>query len=60
MVDWSTLMTELLRYLGKAEEDLRLQHVDIEYVRQARSKLVSARRTVILLEEWCNVRDHDA
>ncbi len=51
--DWSSLMSDLHRSLTRAEESLRLIHMNPEHRHFAKGHLMVARATLKLLEDWC-------
>lgn len=52
-IDWSSLMTDVLKSLTRAEESLRMLHADRLAVSKASGHLVVARHTLMELERWC-------
>jgi len=52
--DWSELMSELHGSLGRAEEELRLIHMDPKHKHEALGHLIVARSIVSQLERWCH------
>ncbi len=52
--DWSSLMTELERSLTRAEDELRLIHMDPKHRHLAKGHLTVARHTLKQLEDWCD------
>ncbi len=55
--DWSSLMTDVHNCLERAEEHLRLLHVNSsKYRLLAKGHLTVARHTLKQLEDWCDLR----
>jgi len=52
--DWSELMSELHGSLSKAEEQLRLIHMNPYFKSEAARHLIVAKSIVSQLERWCH------
>jgi hypothetical protein len=54
-VDWSSIMSALHKSLRGAEQNLRLIHMDEDYLTFAKNDLLEAQRALQALIEWVDV-----
>ena len=52
--DWSSLMTDLQKSLTRAENELRLIHMDPKHKHLAVGHLIVVRAILTDLERWCH------
>ena len=52
--DWSSLMTDLQVSLTRAENELRLIHMDKGHKHRAVGYLITSRHILLQLERWCH------